>query len=374
MKIKQSGVLILFLFLFSFQHLSCSEERDDSVPSSLYSQVGLAPSLPTIVIPENTRFKENAHIKLDKNLMAQIGAGYCMESGGDPDALDFYGGYLPMLSADQFCHSVFNKEQMQNYLGNMYISGLYGGLWLRDVLFSNPQDGERNKMIDMLRKMIPAAAVPAADSGFDQSIFEGFANAAGAAVDVSLTGTAKEVRVANHLFVPAGLIIYGYDYGYYYYLIDNPIEGIPPFEDPLLCNDFMDCRMAAYELETLTRYKPVLDSLFNPPSLEWIEMNLAAIIFGKGSVALGDLAWESIMARSTMFDNAYLPLIDLSARFMLVSELTLLPTMKGYAESDEAAGRCGLLQQAGMIVWLGSYVQGLASTLPEGMFPDIICP
>ena len=75
-----------------------------------------------------------------------------------------------------------------------------------------------------------------------------------------------------------------------------------------------------------------------------------------------------------MTDEAYGPLIDLSARFMLVSELTLLPTVKGYAEYDEESARCGLLQQAGMMAWLGSYVMGLSSTLPEGTFPELNCP
>lgn len=67
------------------------------------------------------------------------------------------------------------------------------------------------------------------------------------------------------------------------------------------------------------------------------------------------------------------PLVDLSARFMLVSELTLLPTVKAYAENDETAGRCGLLQQAGMMAWLVSYAFGIGSSLPEGTFPELNC-
>lgn len=67
----------------------------------------------------------------------------------------------------------------------------------------------------------------------------------------------------------------------------------------------------------------------------------------------------------------YNPLVDLSARFMLVSELTLLPIIKRYAGYDETAGQCGMLQQAGMMAWSGSYVIGLSLFLPEGTFPEL---
>jgi hypothetical protein len=45
--------------------------------------------------------------------------------------------------------------------------------------------------------------------------------------------------------------------------------------------------------------------------------------------------------------------------------------MKGYAEGDPDACRCGLLQQAAMIVWAGSYFMGLGSDAPAVTFHSI---
>ena len=72
-----------------------------------------------------------------------------------------------------------------------------------------------------------------------------------------------------------------------------------------------------------------------------------------------------------MDKETYALLLDLSARFMLVAEMSILPAMKGYAEADSDACRCGLLQQAAMIVWAGSYFMGLSSDVPAGTFPSI---
>lgn len=165
-------------------------------------------------------------------------------------------------------------------------------------------------------------------------------------------------------------------------MIDNPPDNAIPGEDPLKCNEFMDCRMESHELATLNIYKPALEDLLHPGHLymcstaecvKWIEMCEVKNLFGLGSVSPGNLVWYLIMSNKAMMEEAYAPLVDLSARFMLVSELTLLPTVKGYAEDDETAGRCGLLQQAGMMAWLASYALGLGSSLPDGTFPELNC-
>jgi len=82
----------------------------------------------------------------------------------------------------------------------------------------------------------------------------------------------------------------------------------------------------------------------------------------------------NFMRTSEISSSIYNLLLDLSARFLLVSELTLLSMMKGYAECDYDAGKCGILQEAGMTIWATSYFMGLTSDLPEGTFPELECP
>lgn len=335
----------------------------------------------SVSIPDVTPFWDNSGIIIDTELMNTFAVMYSAEYGAAANALDFFCGYLPLKSADDFCQAGQSKELIQKYLGNMYVSGYYGGVWLRDVLFSNSSDIQPDDIMGLIMSKFPDVMKNLMALGADELVFKGIGTLAGASIDTSLYGSALAVKAANRLTVDVFLMIYGYDYGYYYYLVDNPPSGVSS-DCPLACNSFMDCSMKNIELSTLTTYKPVLEDLLHPDylniysakAMRWVEMNNAMNIVGKGSVSLGNLVWDGIMSSSEMMNDAYLPLMDLSARFMLVSELTLLPTMKGYADLDTTAGRCGLLQEAGMLVWLGAYVMGLGSDLPEGTFPALMCP
>ncbi len=340
-----------------------------------------------IKIPDGMPFWEGSHMEIDLALLETFAKEYCRIYGTDADVLDFICGWLPLALADSFCPTSPDKVLMNKYMGAMYISGYFGGVWLRDVLFSNssgtPADTLVEKIINAMMEKMPEVLRNVMNAGGEQVIFKNLALLVGTATYTAISGSKAEVITACGVNAAPFFTVYGYDYGYYYYLIDNPPEGVAPGEDPLVCNSFMDCRMESQELVTLNQYKPVLEDLLHPTPLyrcltaecrRWVEMYEAKNVFGLGSVSLGNMVWDNIMSDNAMMESAYGPLVDLSARFMLVSELTLLPTVKGYAEFDETAGRCGLLQQAGMMTWLGSYVLGLSSSLPEGTFPELNCP
>lgn len=335
----------------------------------------------TITLPSDTPFWTNNYITIDQPSIISMASTYCAEKGANATALDFFCGYLPLKTADQFCTTSPNMAQMKKYLGNMYISGFYGGVWLRDMLFSNPSDPDATDLMSVLMEMMPTVMKNIMALGTDELIFNGIANLGGGVANLALTGSLLDIIHHNYASVDTFLMIYGYDYGYYFYLIDNPPEGITP-ESPLQCNRFMDCTMTDFTLTTLNQYKPVVDKVYknewwkwwDPTALKYADMYTHMTVTGEGSVSSGSTVWEQIMGSSDLFDAAYDPLIDLSARFMLVSELALLPSMKGYCELNKTAGKCGLLQEAGMMVWIGSYFLGLSSDLPEGTFPGLQCP
>ncbi|MBN2105908.1 MAG: hypothetical protein JW832_00670, partial [Deltaproteobacteria bacterium] len=341
----QISCIVLAIF-FSFQHAGAQ----------------------SVSLPQDTPFWENNHITIDVALINTMAADYMAEAGSGANPLKFFLGYLPLKTVDQFCTTSPDKEQMRRHLGAMYISGFYGGLWLRDMLFSNPADPSANGLIAMLMKMMPQAMKDIMALGADELVFKGVANLGGGAVDLGLKGSLLDIIHHNYMSVDMFLMIYGYDYGYYYYLINNPPPGVTPV-NTLQCDRFMDCTMTGFELTTLNQYKPVGDRLLNPQcwkfwdpaAVKYCDMYHKIKITGEGSVSMGNLVWQQIMGSSQLFDAAYNPLVDLSARFMLVSELALLPTMKGYAELNKTAGKCGLLQEAGLMVWVGSYFMGLSS-------------
>jgi hypothetical protein len=84
--------------------------------------------------------------------------------------------------------------------------------------------------------------------------------------------------------------------------------------------------------------------------------------------------WEGILGGSSIATAAYQPLLDLSAGYLLVSEAAVLANATGFAEHDAASARCGDLVQTGLVIWSGSYFEGLASGAPSGTFPTLECP
>ena len=136
---------------------------------------------------------------------------------------------------------------MNKYLGAMYISGYFGGVWLRDMLFSNsggaPADSMVEKIINAMMEKMPEALRKVMDMGGEQVIFKNLTLLLGTTMYMAISGSKATVLTACWANAAPFFTVYGYDYGYYYYLIDNPPEGAAHGEDPLLCSAFMDCRM-----------------------------------------------------------------------------------------------------------------------------------
>ncbi|MCD6569725.1 MAG: hypothetical protein J7L53_03380 [Deltaproteobacteria bacterium] len=333
----------------------------------------------TVTIPPMP-FWDNPTIEIDETLILQLASDYCSDAGGEASSPAFFLGYLPLWSVDELCQISPDKAQISKFLGNLYISGYFGGVWLRDALSTNNVDPENVSM--PLKQAMPEALREKMELGNDALIFYALTCLVGGLIDVALEGYNSLIFIANRLSIEPFLMLYGYNWGYLDFMLENPPDGIVPPDDLIICNRFLDCQMPDAKLVTLTQYKPVLDKLYTPPiwrwwdssSWKWLEMRTALEIWGKGSVAAGEGVWEHIMSDSELSEPAYNLLIDLSARFLLVAELSLLPTMEGYAEYDGDAGGCGLLQEAGMIMWAASYFMGLHSLQPEGTFPELCCP
>ncbi len=370
-------ILILSIFIF----MSCSEE-DISVENEIplnkvaeenYTAIPKAVA-PAIMIPEMP-FWENPTIIIDTDLIRLAAEAYIAEKGDDANSPEFFMGFLPLFSADEFCQQSVDKAYASKLLGNLYISGYFGGVWLRDAL--NASDEEIEAVQEPIRRSLQKVFEGEGDQDFQSSrgIFNLLAFFGGIQINGALSDSPLKVLLERFTLSPF-LMIYGYNWGYFHYILENPPKGMDPPEGmDDICQRLLDCSMPGIELATLYEYKDVLDSLYDPPSLKWLEMRALLGLWGQGSVAMGENVWDTIMSNSNMSsDKTYDLLLDLSGRFMMMSELSLLPTMKGYAEGDSEAGKCGLLQEAGMMIWAGSYFMGLGSPLPQGTFPEMVIP
>ncbi len=268
------------------------------------------------------------------------------------------------------CSGNIKHYETSRLLGNLYISGYFGGIWLRDAMGGNAVNS-RSFLNDIMPGDLKAAAV----SGDNSMVFSILVTMAGSKVKRSDSNDLIALA-ACRLSMPSFLLIYGYNWGYFDYILKNPPEGAGGIEQPCNCSRMLDCSVPGLAIETLDKYKSSRDILEHPENakglsvLRWYEMKALSGIWAEGAVSTGSGVWKNIM-NENMDKETYLLLLDLSARFMLVAEMSILPAMKGYAESDTDACRCGLLQQAAMIVWAGSYFMGLSSDSPAGIFPSI---
>jgi hypothetical protein len=358
-------LLIVFIAVLS----GCSSSRDNDVQSSgNVESLKTSISAVTVNIPEFP-FKENGSVMIDKELIEVFAQQFVTTQGEGKTDAEFFLGYLPLKTADMLCSSNNSNYETSRLLGNLYVSGYFGGIWLRDALDGNTQEAR-----SFLRDASPDDMKAMLGSG-DNSLILSILMMAGS--KTRMAGSSDLTALAAcRISMPAFLLIYGYNWGYFDYILKNPPEGAGEIGQPCNCTRMLDCNVPGLNIETLEKYKASRDLLENPnnatglPVLRWYEMRLITDIWAKGAVNTGSDVWERIM-NDSMDIKTYTLLLDLSARFMLVAEMSILPAMKGYAEGDADACRCGLLQQAAMIVWAGSYFMGLSSDAPVGTFPSI---
>lgn len=349
----------------------CGDRRDNDVQSSDNTQLPAAKyeAAVTVSIPEFP-FRQNTAIKIDRDAIEAFARQYVSDEGGAGTNEEFFLGYLPLKAADMLCSADSGAFETESLLGNLYVSGYFGGIWLRDAMSGNTRQAEA-----LLSNTLSEGTGETIDSSRVSVVFDVLIAAAALKMKRAESGGLASIA-ACRLSLPSFLLIYGYNWGYLDYILNNPPDGAEGIERPCCCTRMLDCSVEGLNLEILDEYKDERELIENPREaggisvLRWYEMRLLTGLWAEGAVSTGSGVWENIM-NEDMDKDAYALLLDLSARFMLVAEMSIMPAMKGYADSDIDACRCGLLEQAAMIVWAGSYFMGLSSEAPAGTFPSI---
>lgn len=373
----KSSSLSLLLIAVILTAMGCHSSQDSSPatqPGASEADQSSASKNLTVQIPD-LPLSTGSVLTIDADMIADLARAYYAQSGQSISPQAFFLGQLPLWSADQLCNASSDQATIGKLLGNLFVSGYFGGIWLRDALQTESQSTTA-AALQTVKASLPNELIIAALPDTNTLLSDTIIAIAWQNVRNALTGSDTAVMLSARLSIEPFLMIYGYNWGYFNYILTNPPTGSTPSELYLhVCKRLLDCELPGVQLTTLTRYQPVLDQLYpendDSSSLRWLEMRAALALWGQGSVQTGAGVWEHIM-NNQMSGPVYELLLDLSARFMLIAELCLLPTMQGYADGDDTAARCGLLQEAGMIVWAGSYFMGLASSAPVGTFPQIV--
>lgn len=280
-------------------------------------------------------------------------------AGGDPsDAPRFFFGDLATGSLDTLASVKLTKDQQRVEMGNLAVSGYFGGIWLRDDL-----DGDTDQPAQPARAAGPPGGVV---SALGLRMFGAFA---GGLTDISRVPFFT--TPAAHSSVPVLLSLYGYNKGYLEYLLDNPPPGVPSMRDTLTCKGFLDCNSSLVDLEIANRYDSALVDLAHPQTLRWAEMKLWTSVL-ETTTGAGRFVWQIITPAGGFSPSSYAALVDLSSAYLMISKSATLASMKSYGERDAVLASSALLLQAGLWMWSGAYFSGLASNAPRGTIPSIV--
>lgn len=294
--------------------------------------------------------------RVSPEAVAEVAAEYVADGGDPTDGARFFFGDLAVASLDDLAGDL-TAEQARVRLGNLAVSGYFGGIWLRDNL-----------------RAAPVAAAPDMNATVDLTV-----SAIGVrlfdALAAGLMGAAASnawiARTAAHASVPVLLALYGYNRGYLEVLLENPPAGVPSMQDTLSCEGFLSCNSEAFPLEIATRYDIALDRLENPAGFGWQEMAVWTSLL-EGATGAGRGVWEVIAGAGAFSPASYAALVELSSAYLMVSKAAVLASMLGYADGDTEMARSALRLQAGLWIWSGAYFAGLASNSPVGTMPAIV--
>lgn len=303
-----------------------------------------------VTLPDYPYWPNDA-LQIDEEHLVDLATAYCAEAGAAADDRDFFLGVLPLAAFDRFCDGETAPAVLR---GDMYLSGYFGGLWLRDELFRAEEKAGDYPLLKPLFNWLTARL-----GDLDLLLSAGETQAI---IDRARGG------------LPLWLIGFGYNRGYLDEVYVNPPAGFGPPELNMDCADdlALDCTSPDVALTVLDNYRAALPLLRDPPNDVWAEMADLARLAELG-IGSGELVWSTIPTER-MDEPEYQQMIDLSVGFLLVLEAVTLGQMTAWAEESVDDGACALLLESGAVTWTFSYMMGVSSFAPPGLFPHVTCP
>lgn len=335
---------------------------------------GIVPVLPGKAVIPDFPFIEADSISVDPDLLEAEATRHCTLRRR-ADAVLFMLEDLPLGATDALCAAGFAaggasasaEAAPPAWFGNLYLSGYYGGLWLRDSIRPETQDAFRTLLAPPARK---AAQDP---TPLEEFVLRALADLAQTGIDRSRTEDEAALIASARESLPLLLALFGYNRGYLEATIERPPPGVPAPFDPLVCDGLLDCSRPGVSLATLDRFSSALAKLAAPPNARWREIADLAAETIEPAIPVGRGVWERILADQEIDAAAYGALLEVSAGYLLVTEAAILAAASAYADEAPTDGRCGALTSSGLLLWSGSYFLGLASAAPEGTFPEVTC-
>lgn len=307
----------------------------------------------SVALPEYPLF-DTTVLRADQRLLDELAADYVAGLDGDePEMERFLFGSLPVQVFDR----IFSGEvegTAAELLWVMYLSGWFGGRWLRQEIvtaqpeaplagFSAPPDETSfGASMERAQRALDARSGDEDTAlGYAYESLVGFPGPDGEPVD----GLADN---------------FGYNVGYMLEILASPPEGVVAgAEYDVTCEALLSCNYASPKLAVLDQLAPIADSLGDDPS--YAELAAALRPLQDAAIPRGRSVWSSGLSVQGFPQQEYDQLLDVSSSFLETVEATALTMAGAVATGDAEAARTGALANATMIVWLDAYIAGLTN-------------
>ncbi len=291
-------------------------------------------------------YVENGSILIDTAMLDSL-AGEFLASGGQVQQVpDFLFSFVPVRSFDRIARGAFDGLEEQE--GLLYLSGYFGGVWLKNVLEPDAGDSLRVRSLPMDRTSSLATDV--------------FSLLAAMTADLNETvrqGQPEEIQELLFSSLDLSLYIYGYNLGYLESILERAPEGVDPPPGYLTCSHFMDCRTPVQGISVMEDLLQLVADLTDPPDDRWGLLKAKVDELGPPAREAGYGVWSDRLSTEGMLPDDYFTLLDLSAGFLLYCQVLVLSAMDAWVNGGEEAGRVSLGVGAGMAAWIGGYGIGL---------------
>jgi hypothetical protein len=309
---------------------------------------------------------ENTGLEIDRNRMAALAGDWCSTTGGEGGAPGFFFEALPVQAVGSICGlgGTGLAAEPRVLLGDLFLSGWYGGLWFRDHAgFGSGGGGP------------PRGPV-------SQEDFDSLAGNAKFLLDLAAGGTDEEI-VARGLVALDGppdagfpdsladslLTLYAYNTGYVSAILDHPPADRSGGEFQHPCAGYLDCPLGGTPLEVYAPFRVALDRLAKSTDPRWTAL-ASDVEYSKSWVEVGKSLWND----NGIDAAVWRVLVGINASYLRVGDVAVLAALLGYGDRDAKVGRCGILLEAASDTWNRAYFLALLSDAPPGTLPSVQCP
>lgn len=268
---------------------------------------------------------------------------------------------------------------MPQLLGNLYVSGYFGGIWLTGILF--PGSGQTDvsgasiSFVDEIARFAKGSYSKGDAAAVDwltwlEQFVGSILGDAGSQWLMDFCG--NEISFAQNASsgdLLAGLLdrlkrmvsLCGYDLGFLLQMFAQMPWGLYNFSTGQCLLDFSSTSVDI-ATDLLGKWSGVIPNLLQPPlappwNVLWAELQ-AMQASGVTCVPWGEDVWEFLLTQTNLTGNGFTELFNLGVKYQLLAQTITLAEMYAWGNQDTHTGRLAVILEACFVLWTGAFLSG----------------